>query len=72
MEQELIPVSKVEIFNKMAQLADQENKHEDTPQELSRRELLDIINATLNQEKEEKTYCKHISMTQDQIQRLLA
>lgn len=71
-EQKRIPVSKVEVFNRMAQLADQENKQEDTPQELARRELLDIINATLNQEKEEKTYYEHISMTQNQIQRLLS
>jgi hypothetical protein len=72
MEEELIPVSKVAVFNKMVQLAQQENKHEDTPQELARKELLDIIKATLNQEKEEKTYYEHISMTQDQIQRLLS
>lgn len=69
---EYTPVSKVEVFNKMAKLANQENKHEDTPQELARRELLEIIVCTINQEKESKIYYQYIPMTQDQIQRLLS
>jgi len=60
----LIPVSKVVVFNTIAKLPEEAND--------IRKELLTIIANALEKEKETRIYNSNIHMTQDQLQRLLS